>query len=159
LSEKQVQSIKCNSYAAAFSAQRLRSLWLRWAAPTTLLYARSCQVPAFIRANAARLGAALAVVQQVFLTFGSAGVTDVGTETADFSHESRAPTHIAGSTPAHRRAIGVEPNAFAQVPDVLFVQAGILAVFALLGTANTGGDGRLMFLMGHEAPPAHNARS
>src|SRR5262249_5936409 len=130
----------------------------RWAS-MTLLYAGSCQVPAFIRANPARLGAALAVIQQVILTFGSAGVADAGTETADFAHERRASTHITGSTPAHHRAIGVEPNAFGQVPDVLFVQASILAVFALLGTANTGGDGRLMFLMGHEAPPAQNGQN
>jgi hypothetical protein len=123
------------------------------------LYARSRQVPAFIRASPARLGAALAVVQRVFVAFGSAGVADIGTETADFGHESRAPTHVAGGAPAHCRAIGVEPNAFGQVPNVLFVQASILAVLALLGTANAGSDGRLMFLMGHEAPPAQNART
>jgi hypothetical protein len=124
-----------------------------------LLYPRGRQVSAFVRAGPARLGAALAVVQQVFLTFGSAGVTDVGTDTADFGHERRTPTHVAGSAPAHRRAIGVQPNAFGQVSDVLFVQAGISAVLTLFGAADAGGDGRLMFPMGHEAPPAQNART
>jgi hypothetical protein len=67
--------------------------------------------------------------------------------------ELRTAAHESRCGPADFRAVVVEPDALGNHFHILLLQAGGAAMFAFLGTTDTGVDARLKILMRHEFSP------
>ena len=95
--------------------------------------------PALFCALAARFGAAFAMLVVVLAALGGASVADLRAKLAEMRVELRSAAHESRRQPAKVGAINTEPRAFFHAP-----QAGVAAMFALLGATNAGVDAALV---------------
>ena len=95
----------------------------------------------------------LAMIHVELAAFFSACFADIRTYSANFMNELRPPAHVAGRCPAYLGTVLVEPDALGHFGHISLTQAGIRAMFALLGTADAGIDTALMFFVTHSIPP------
>lgn len=84
-----------------------------------------------------------------FATFCPACFAHVCAEPTDLLHEARIAAHVRGGRPTNLGAVLVEPNALRHFLHVLFGEASIRAMLALLSTLETGLHTALVFLMTH----------
>lgn len=117
------------------------------------LDAGSGHLPTFLGTATARFGAALAVLGFVLPTFGTASLTDLRADPADFIGELRATAHKGRRYPADLRTVAVQTNTFRHHLNVFFAQTRVRAVLACLSTLHTGFDTRGKFFVTHLTVP------
>lgn len=139
-----MQVLELRAVACSATVPLARVLRLGWLASC------SGHLAAFFCALFALVGTLLAMFRPMFTAFGAAGFADVGAQGAHLVHELRASAHIRGGGKADVGAISIEPNTIRHVGHVLFTEAGVGAVLALLRAAKTSFNAGSMFFMGHD---------
>jgi hypothetical protein len=77
---------------------------------------------------------------------GRAGLADFRANPAQLAHEMRGPTHKAGTAPAEGRAVNAQGGTLGH-----FAQTFMAAMFAFLGTRDTGLNTQLVAFVGHDS--------
>jgi hypothetical protein len=94
------------------------------------------------------------MVNIMLSAFGSACLAHVGTDATNLLGKVRTAAHESGRRPADFRAVFIEPDALGHHLHVLLLEAGVAAMFAFLGTTDTGVDARLKILVRHKISPS-----
>jgi hypothetical protein len=111
---------------------------------------RACHLAAFCRAVFAGVCTGLAMVHLEFPALGSTGFANIRTNSTNLLCKLRAATRVRRGRPANLSAVLVESNALGHFGQIAFTEAGIRAMFALLGASHARFDTGLILVMGHD---------